>query len=216
MGQAEVGSKTGRRRGRDARMAARAAPLAEDLRPVRPGLHGGRYRPLLEQEVKRIHRAALDALQAIGLGQAIPSCVEVCTAAGAEIGEDGRLRFPQALVEDVIAKAWRRQPLYGQQEKHDMLPAGDRVYYGTAGAATQVIDLENNNYRDATIRDLYDSARIAETLDWAGALLGLGFADLSTADPAGLQTTLVCLLKTEADHKAMAPEAISRLAGRAA
>ncbi|MBC6405520.1 MAG: trimethylamine methyltransferase family protein [Rhodospirillales bacterium] len=165
MGQAEVGNKTGRRRGRAARMAARAAPLAEDIRPVRPGLHGGRYRPLLEQEVKRIHRAALDALQQIGLGQAIPSCVDVCTAAGAEIGEDGRLRFPQALVEDVIAKAWRRQPLYGQQEKHDMLPAGDRVYYGTAGAATQVIDLENNNYRDATIRDLYDSARIAETLD---------------------------------------------------
>ncbi|MBC6406103.1 MAG: MoxR family ATPase [Rhodospirillales bacterium] len=64
--------------------------------------------------------------------------------------------------------------------------------------------------------DLEKLPGIAETLDWAGALLSLGFADLSTADPTGLQTTLVCLLKTEADHKALAPEAVSRLAGCAA
>ncbi len=161
----EVGATSGRRRGRSARVAARAAPLAEDMRPIRAGLAGGHYRPLTEAGVERIHQAALDALESIGLAQAIPSCVDYCTAAGAVMGEDGRLRFPRALVEDTLTKAWRNQPLVAQQEKYDMLPAGSRVYYGTAGAATQIVDLESNSYRDATVRDLYDSARIAETLD---------------------------------------------------
>ena len=37
---------TGRRGGREARRAMRAAPLTEDTRPVRPGMEGGRYKPL--------------------------------------------------------------------------------------------------------------------------------------------------------------------------
>ncbi len=57
---------------------------------------------------------------------------------------------------------------------------------------------------------------IAETLDWAAALLGLGIGDLSAADPTALQASLVCLLKTEGDQKAVAPEVVSRLVGRAA
>ncbi|MEO1193143.1 MAG: trimethylamine methyltransferase family protein [Pseudomonadota bacterium] len=165
MSDAEVASKPARRRGRDARMAARAAPLTEELRPIRAGMAGGTYKPLSPSGVERIHHAALDALEEIGLAQAIPSCVEVCTAAGAIYGDDGRLRFPRAMVEDMLVKAWRHQPLFAQDPKYDLLPMGAQVYYGTAGAATQIVDLETNSYRDATIADLYDAARIAETLD---------------------------------------------------
>lgn len=48
----------GRRRGgRLARQALRAAPLAEDIRPVRPGMESGRYRVLNDEDILRIHRA---------------------------------------------------------------------------------------------------------------------------------------------------------------
>ncbi len=57
---------------------------------------------------------------------------------------------------------------------------------------------------------------IAETLDWAAALVGLDVADLGRADPVALQASLVCLLKTEGDQKAVSLEVTSRLAGRAA
>ncbi|MCT4609447.1 MAG: MoxR family ATPase [Pelagimonas sp.] len=56
---------------------------------------------------------------------------------------------------------------------------------------------------------------IAEMLDFAAALMGLGLADL-TADPAILQAALVTLLKTEADRFAITTEIAQRLAGRAA
>jgi len=77
--------------GRAARVALRAAPLADDLRPVRPGLKGGTYQPMTDEGVKRIHEAALDALEEIGLSQAPPSGVDAMVAAGAIQGDDGKL-----------------------------------------------------------------------------------------------------------------------------
>ena len=67
--------------GRAARVALRAAPLAEDVKPIRPGMKGGRYEPLNSEGVERIHQAALDALETIGLADAPPSGVEAMTAA---------------------------------------------------------------------------------------------------------------------------------------
>jgi trimethylamine--corrinoid protein Co-methyltransferase len=56
--------------GRAGARALRSAPLAEDQRPVRPGLSGGQYKPLTDAEVARIHSAVLDALEVVGLSQA--------------------------------------------------------------------------------------------------------------------------------------------------
>ncbi len=55
---------------------------------------------------------------------------------------------------------------------------------------------------------------IAETLDFAAALTGLGIADLTT-DPAILQSTLTTLLKTQSDQAQITPEVAGRIAGRA-
>ena len=49
--------------GRSARRSARSAPLAEHLRPVRPGMPGGTYAPLTMENEQRIHHAVLDALE---------------------------------------------------------------------------------------------------------------------------------------------------------
>lgn len=56
---------------------------------------------------------------------------------------------------------------------------------------------------------------IAETLDFAAALMGLGINDL-TSDPAALQATLTALLKTQADRVQITSEVSQRLAGKAA
>ncbi len=56
---------------------------------------------------------------------------------------------------------------------------------------------------------------IAEMLDWAAALSGLGINDL-TEDRGAVQATLVCLLKTAADRDAAAVEVMDRLIGKVA
>ena len=56
---------------------------------------------------------------------------------------------------------------------------------------------------------------VAETLDWAAALTGLKINSLE-GDLETIQTTLICLLKTETDLKSITPEVTSRLLGKAA
>ncbi len=63
--------------------------------------------------------------------------------------------------------------------------------------------------------DLEKTPGIAEMLDWAAALSGLGVNDLAQSREA-VQATLVCLLKTAADYDAAPPEVMDRLIGKVA
>ncbi len=160
-----VNNADSRRGGRDARRAARAAPIPQSDRPVWPGMEAGRYKPLTDAEVLRIHQASLDILETIGMADAPPSGVELLTAVGGIQQPNGRITFPRALVEDMIAKAGRRFVVYGQRPEHDLQPWGKRVYFGTAGAAVHMVDAYTGAYRDSTVRDLYDIARVVDTLE---------------------------------------------------
>ena len=154
-----------RRGGRAARRAMRAEPLADNVRPVRPGLESGRYRPLDDAAVEKVHQMALKLLSEVGLADAIPSCIEVLTAAGCTMTDKGRMLFPRSLVEDTLAKAARHFPLYAQDPRHDMEPWDKKVYFGTAGAAVNMVDPVTGGYRESTLRDLYDIGRIVDEME---------------------------------------------------
>jgi MoxR-like ATPase len=63
--------------------------------------------------------------------------------------------------------------------------------------------------------DLEKTPGIAETLDWASALIGLDIRSLDK-NPIAVQASLICLLKTEADLKAVPREVSERLIGKVA
>ncbi len=165
MTQTGMESRSRRSGGRDARRALRAQPLAEDKRPVRGGLTGGQYRPLSDAAVVRIHEAALQALEEVGLANAPASGVEILTGAGAIQGDDGRIRFPRALVEDMLALAAKEITLHGRDPKYDLEVGGWRVHYGTAGAAVNMVELDGAIYRESTAADLLAAAQIVQALD---------------------------------------------------
>jgi MoxR-like ATPase len=56
---------------------------------------------------------------------------------------------------------------------------------------------------------------VAETLDWAAALVGIGLKDLRS-DPEAVNDTLMCLVKTAEDKSRMTPEVTNRLLGKVA
>ena len=153
-----------RRSGRDARRALRSGPLPDNLRPVWPGMSSGNFRPLSDTDVLAIHRTALRLLSEIGLADAPPSGVEVLTRAGCTLSDRNRLLFPQALVEDTLAKAGRHFVLHAQDPRHDLEPWGKRTYFGTAGAAVSVVAADGT-YRESKIQDLYDIGRIVDVMD---------------------------------------------------
>ncbi|MEM9604132.1 MAG: trimethylamine methyltransferase family protein [Pseudomonadota bacterium] len=155
-----------RRRGglsaREAMHAKRAAPLEVD--PAPPGPVGGHYRPLSDADVARILDAALEILATIGMGEAPRVLVEQACSVGAEYGDDGRLRFPRSLIEDTVAGAARRFVFPGRDPSTDIEVGGDRVYFGTGGAAVQTLDLDTQLYRASTLADLHDFTRLIDAL----------------------------------------------------
>jgi hypothetical protein len=63
--------------------------------------------------------------------------------------------------------------------------------------------------------DLRKVPGVAETLDWAAALVGLDVRDLHDA-PERVHDTLICLLKTREDRARMTREVSARLLARVA
>ncbi len=152
--------------GRAARRALRAAPIPEALRPIQPGMSGGRYKPLTEDECTRIYEAALKALAEIGLADAPPSGVKLLIGAGAIAGEDGRIRFPRALIEDALARTTKDLVLHARDPRFDLDLSGSRVHFGTAGAAVLVVEEgPEPHLRPSTLADLHNAARIVQQLD---------------------------------------------------
>ena len=151
--------------GRAARKALRSAPLAEEAKPVHPGESGGAYKPLTDDGIEAVRDNIFRILEEVGFADATPHCIETCTAVGAVMGDDGRLRMPREVVEKAIQQADKNLTLYAQDPKYDLDLTGSRVHFSTAGAAVMIADSANNLYRDSEAQDLYDMARIVDTCE---------------------------------------------------
>jgi len=127
--------------------------------------HPQRYRPLTDLDKNRIHDSALDVLEAVGIGNCLPSTIDYLTRIGCVLQPNGRITFPRALVEDYIPRINRDFLLAGREPHYDMHMHGSRVWCGTAGAMVNMVDPRTGVYRDTTLADLYDCARLVDTLD---------------------------------------------------
>ncbi|MBZ0127847.1 MAG: trimethylamine methyltransferase family protein [Rhodobacteraceae bacterium] len=185
---------TARRTGRRIRSAA---DITRALPPVFPGMPGGNYKPLTYAEMERIHALVLRLLEDLGLSQVTPSLQARAIAAGCRVDAGNRLRFPRALVEDVIARTRRKFTLHGIDPAHDIEIGGGRVHTGTGGAAPTIMDFETGRYRESTVADLYDIARLVDRLDnihWYHR--SVVTRDAGTILDLDINTTYACLSGT--------------------
>jgi trimethylamine--corrinoid protein Co-methyltransferase len=188
-------TKTNRRRGRKDRLKQVSEP---DLQPpVWPGVVGGRLKPLSAGEETMVEEAALKLLEQLGLSQAIPSMIAKVTAAGGSMTDDGRLLFPRKLVNWAIDEARRGFTLCGQRPANDLKIEAARVHMSTGGAAPGVFDLDTHKYRDSTLQDLYDAARIVDQMDnihhFSRSVVARDIEDNALMD---LNTAYACLAGT--------------------
>ncbi len=150
-----------RGRARAERIASRTAKVQPN--PAPPGPAGGQYQPLTDADVQKIVATAFHILATIGMGDVPAVLAEKATQCGATLTPEGRLLYPQSMVEDIIDGAAKSFMFYGRDSKHDIEVGGDRVYYGTGGAAVRTQDLDTGDYRESTLQDLYDFTRLADT-----------------------------------------------------
>jgi trimethylamine--corrinoid protein Co-methyltransferase len=126
---------------------------------------GGSYKPLSDHDIDRIYRTALDVLEKIGLGDPIPEVLHYAIPKGCVLGEDGRMRIPRALMEDLIAISPKSYVVHAPDPHYDCEVEGHRVYLTTSGEAVKIMEYETQSYRPTKLVDLYDAARLADVLE---------------------------------------------------
>jgi trimethylamine--corrinoid protein Co-methyltransferase len=174
------------------------------------GLVGGRYQPLAQAELEKLDRAARDILAEIGVAEAPQVVVDTVVEAGGSIDGDGRLRYPPALVETALAGIARGFALCGQAPEFDLQLEPGRVHVGSGGAAPLILDLESGVYRESTLRDLYDAARLVDSQRhihfFSRSLVARDMPDAASLD---INTAYACLAGTRKHVFSAATEAAS-------
>ncbi|MGI9410593.1 MAG: trimethylamine methyltransferase family protein, partial [Hyphomicrobiaceae bacterium] len=134
------------------------------LNPAPPGQVGGQYRPLSETDIGKILETTFRLLSELGMGEVPERLSDDLCRAGAEVDARGRHVFPRSLVEDAIGSAAKKFVLHGRDEGRSIEVGGDKVHFGTGGAAVQTLDLDSGRYRPSTLRDLHDFTRLQDVL----------------------------------------------------
>jgi len=151
--------------GRAARVALRQAEPTDQHRAVFPGMAGGKFKPLTESELETVYDTALDLLENVGMGNPIREFVAVVTAAGGWVDDNERLHYPRGVVEGAIRTAAKEFIWHGLDDDRSIELKDSKVHFGTAGAAVLMLDHDTSEFRPSTLADLYDVARLVDTLD---------------------------------------------------
>lgn len=123
------------------------------------------FQVLSDKELWSIHCASLDTLENVGIVVHDERGREYLRAAGALASSADRLRLPARLVKKALDQCAPVVLLYGREGRSPMRVGGGRVYFGTCGYPTAVIDWESGELRSPRLADLEDTARLTDMLD---------------------------------------------------
>ena len=114
-----------------------------------------------------------------------------------------------------LSDALRRRCLYHYVDYPDAGREARIILARIAGAGASLALQVAQMVESIRKEDLRKVPGVAETLDWAAALVGLDVRDLHDA-PETVHETLMCLLKTREDRARFKPELTARLLGKVA
>jgi MoxR-like ATPase len=114
-----------------------------------------------------------------------------------------------------LSDALRRRCLYHYVDYPDVDREARIILVRIAGASPSLSLQIARMVEGVRKEELRKVPGVAETLDWAAALVGLDIRDLHDA-PETVHETLVCLLKTHEDRARVTPEVTQRILGKVA
>jgi trimethylamine--corrinoid protein Co-methyltransferase len=130
------------------------------------GLTGGKYKPLTDEEVTKIHKAAMKVFEQTGIEVNDERALNAFHTAGAKVDFDKKIvKATEEWILDKISTSPEVVTLYGRDEKHNMTLDGYDVYIGTGGTATNALDIETGERKPSTLEDVQKAARIVDALE---------------------------------------------------
>ena len=192
-----TGNPSRRHGGRNARIAKRSAEVPREARVVQPGMPGGAYQPLTQEQMAQIFDASLTLLDDIGMGQATPEFIDLVASAGGIFDKDERLHFPKSMIHTAIENAAKEFTLYGFSPEHDVHIGGQRVHFSTGGAAVLMLEHETSTFRHSSIQDVYEIGRVINALEHIHIYVRTVVArDMETSRELDLNTAYAIMAST--------------------
>jgi MoxR-like ATPase len=136
-----------------------------------------------------------------------------------ELGTISAIAIPHVVLTSTgtreLSDALRRRCLYHYVDYPDVDRAARIIMARIAGAGASLSLQIARMVESIRKEELRKVPGVAETLDWAAALVGIGVHDLHDT-PETVHETLMCLLKTHEDKSRVTREVTERLLGKVA
>ncbi len=131
------------------------------------GLTGGIYKPLSLEQVELIHAEALCLLEEVGMTyeEGLEDVLALVQQDGCRVDRAaGRIFFPSRLIEEMVSQAPGEFTLYSRDGQNDLHLGKDRVYAGTGGTTVKILDIDSDEVRPSTAKDIHNIARLVEEM----------------------------------------------------
>ncbi|MBL7166829.1 MAG: trimethylamine methyltransferase family protein [Dehalococcoidales bacterium] len=136
------------------------------MKTSRKGVIGGSYKPLSEESIQKIHETVMQLIDEVGCQVNSETAFELFKKAGARADSEERLvRLSPEKAMELIEMAPSEIRLCGQEEEHDIVLGGSRVYAGTGGTALYIYEPDTDRKRLANLGDIKRLSKLVDQLE---------------------------------------------------
>jgi trimethylamine--corrinoid protein Co-methyltransferase len=132
----------------------------------RPRSGGFSLNVFTESEVDDIHLATLEVLERTGVFVEDDEALDIFSDGGCKVDRETRVvKIPPHVVEDAVRVAPSKFVLCGRDPKNDFVMEPGRVAFTNFSEGIRIVDVFTGEYRECTLKDVADIARLNDYLD---------------------------------------------------
>jgi len=125
------------------------------------------YKPLTQNDLKKIDRASMEVLFEAGFEVHQPEAFAYFKKVADAVDEKKQIvKIKESTVRELISLAPSTVTLCGRDERHDCKLGSGETYFGTGGTALHILDYGQKESRPATLKDLEHVIRIVDQMDY--------------------------------------------------
>jgi trimethylamine---corrinoid protein Co-methyltransferase len=128
--------------------------------------NGWGLKSLTNDELEQIHTATLDVMQTVGLLVDHDEALKIFEKGGCWVNKKTNVvRFPNYMVNEAIDECPSNILLAGRDPEQDFMMGGRDVGFAPFGTGALTVDLETQEIREPTLKDVADMACLCDALE---------------------------------------------------
>jgi len=144
------------------------------LRQLLTNTHRPFMNILSEEQVKSIHRAALEIITSIGIKIPDDEALQIMRDAGGFVDKDQRVKVPEFLVADALNTAPSRVVLSNQKGEQCLFLEQGKTYFGPGSDTIYTHDPNTGERRRVLINDIGNFAKVCDALPNISYVMSMG------------------------------------------